>query len=77
MVAHPALESCARKSDYGLAMARRTGMLPVVERNQRQPDQFDSPWQEALEVYRRSILEFCFPAVARAIDWAAGIEFLD
>lgn len=40
-------------------------------------DQFDSPWKEALEVYLQSMLEFCFPRVAAAIDWKAGFEFLD
>lgn len=40
-------------------------------------DQYDSPWKEALELYLRSILEFCFPSVAQAINWDAGLEFLD
>ena len=40
-------------------------------------DQFDSPWKEVLEVYLRPTLEFCFPHVAKAIDWNAKIEFLD
>ncbi len=40
-------------------------------------DEYDSPWKEALEVYLRSILEFCFPDAAAAIDWDAGVEFLD
>jgi len=40
-------------------------------------DQFDSPWKEVLEVYLRPTLEFCFPHVAKAIDWNAQIEFLD
>lgn len=33
------------------------------------PDEFDSPWKEALEIYLRSILEFCFPKAAAAINW--------
>ena len=41
------------------------------------PDEYDSPWNEALEVYLRSILEFCFPPVATAIDWNQKPEFLD
>ena len=41
------------------------------------PDQFDSPWKEALEVYLHSMLEFCFPRVAEGIDWSAPVEFLD
>lgn len=42
-----------------------------------QSDEFDSPWKEALEVYLRSLLEFCFPQPAAAIDWKAGVQFLD
>src|SRR5260221_6402441 len=40
-------------------------------------DEYDSPWKEILEIYLRSILEFCFPHVASAIDWSMGFEFLD
>src|SRR5438045_8631601 len=40
-------------------------------------NQFDSPWKEALEVYLSSMMEFCFPQVAAAIDWKAPAEFLD
>jgi hypothetical protein len=40
-------------------------------------NEFDSPWKEALEVYPHSILEFCFPEVAAAIDWNTKAEFLD
>src|SRR5207237_1877218 len=40
-------------------------------------DEFDSPWKEMLELYLRSILEFCFPHVATAVDWSKGFEFLD
>src|SRR5437660_9290521 len=43
----------------------------------RLADEFDSPWKEALEIYLRPILEFCFPAVAESIDWSKPIEFLD
>jgi hypothetical protein len=41
------------------------------------PDQYDSPWKEALRVYLRPTLEFCFPRVAAAIDWRVDPEFLD
>jgi hypothetical protein len=40
-------------------------------------DQYDSPWKEALEVYLPSVLEFCFPSVAQAIDWRSPVKFLD
>ena len=41
------------------------------------PDESDSPWKEALDVYLRSILEFCFPKIAAAIDWQVEPKFLD
>src|SRR5258708_4061016 len=41
------------------------------------PDEYDSPWKEALEVYLRPMLEFCLPAVAAAIDWSVQPKFLD
>jgi hypothetical protein len=41
------------------------------------PDQFDSPWKEALEVYLHSILELCFPRVSQEIDWDVPVVFLD
>jgi len=40
-------------------------------------DDYDSPWKEGLEIYLRPTLEFCFPRVADAIDWAKPVEFLD
>ena len=48
-----------------------------TERVSQPPDQYDSPWKEALEVLLRSLLEFCFPAVAAAIDWSVPVEFLE
>ena len=46
------------------------GMPPI-------PDEYDSPWKEAIEVYLRSIFSFCFPAYEGRILWGAGFEFLD
>jgi len=40
-------------------------------------DEYDSPWKEALEIYLRSILEFCFPANVARVDWATEAQFLD
>ena len=38
---------------------------------------YDGAWKEALEHYLRSLLEFCFPRVAREIDWSRPFEWLD
>lgn len=42
-----------------------------------EPVDYDGAWKEALEVYLGPFLEFCFPAVAAAIDWQVPVEFLD
>jgi hypothetical protein len=41
------------------------------------PDEYASPWKEALRVYLRPRLEFCFPEAAPAIDWTVLPQFLD
>src|ERR1043165_8530318 len=40
-------------------------------------DEYDSPWKEALEIYLRLLMTFCFPEQAAKIHWEAGFEFLD
>jgi hypothetical protein len=42
-----------------------------------QPDEFDSPWKEALERYFSAFLAFFFPQAHDDIDWSRGYEFLD
>jgi hypothetical protein len=49
----------------------------TTRRSRRMPDEYDSPWKEALDVYLRPVLEFCFPKVAAAIDWEVEPKFLD
>jgi hypothetical protein len=41
------------------------------------PDDYDSPWKEAIEHYFSDCLTFFFPHAAADIDWAKGYEFLD
>ena len=41
------------------------------------PTDFDGAWKEALELYFRPFLEFCFPDIAARVDWSKGFEFLD
>lgn len=38
---------------------------------------YDGAWKEALEIYLRPFLEFCFPTVAGDINWAIPAEFLE
>lgn len=38
---------------------------------------FDSPWQESLEVYFKSFMALLFPQSYAAIDWERGYNFLD
>jgi len=37
----------------------------------------DTPWKEAIEVYFRDFMRFCFPTIHDAVDWSAGWQFLD
>lgn len=41
------------------------------------PDDYDSPWKEAVERYFPEFMAFYFPAAHAQIDWAGGYEFLD
>lgn len=41
------------------------------------PDDFDSPWKEALDGYFEPFLALLFPAVHAGLDWSRGCESLD
>lgn len=41
------------------------------------PDDYDSPWKEAVESYFPEFIAFYFPDASRQINWARGHEFLD
>src|SRR5258706_1219502 len=41
------------------------------------PDEYDSPWKEALERYLADFLAFFFPQAHAEIDWSRGYAFLD
>lgn len=43
---------------------------------EQRPD-YDSPWKEVIELYFHHFLEFFFPLVYAAINWAQPYEFLD
>jgi hypothetical protein len=43
----------------------------------RMPDDFDSPWKDALQRYFQQFLAFFFPQIAADIDWSRGYEGLD
>ncbi len=42
-----------------------------------QPDAYDSPWKEILEVYFQDFMQFFFPQIHQDIDWSQGYDFLD
>ena len=41
------------------------------------PDDYDSPWKDAVERYFPEFMEFFFPVADAAINWAVGYAFLD
>jgi len=42
-----------------------------------QPDDYDSPWKEAIEHYFPEFMAFYFPNAYTAIDWSTPYHFLD
>ncbi len=38
---------------------------------------FDSPWKDALDIFFKDFATFCFPQMAKDIDWNKGYTFLD
>ena len=41
------------------------------------PDDYDSPWKEAVETFLPECLAFFFPVAFEGIDWERGYSFLD
>ncbi|MBV5346093.1 MAG: hypothetical protein JZU63_11585, partial [Rhodoferax sp.] len=41
------------------------------------PDQYDTPWKEAVERYFPEFIDFYFPHAYRQIDWIQGYTFLE
>ena len=41
------------------------------------PDDYDSPWKEAVESYFPEFIAFYFPEASQQIDWTRGHVFLD
>ena len=44
---------------------------------QQHPDDFDSPWKEALEQALPDFLALFFPEAHSGIDWSRGYRFRD
>jgi hypothetical protein len=42
-----------------------------------EPDQYDSPWKDAIRLYLRPFLTLCFPGVEAGVDWSRPPEFLE
>ena len=55
--------------------------MPTLHKNagirSTEPDDYDTPWKEALEQYFDAFIAFFFPQVHASIDWESGYEFLD
>ena len=47
-------------------------MIPTAE-----PDDYDTPWKEAVERYFPEFMAFYFPAAHAQIDWGQGHSFLE
>ncbi|HUH56977.1 MAG TPA: hypothetical protein VL020_00465 [Pseudomonadales bacterium] len=41
------------------------------------PEDHDSPWKSALEVFFRPFMDFLYPHISVLIDWQQPVEFLD
>jgi hypothetical protein len=50
--------------------------MVMVESSQARADQ-DSPWKLVLRQYFREAVEFFFPDIAKVVDWAKPVEFLE
>ncbi len=46
-------------------------------KNSGPPEDYDSPWKEALEIYFKDFMRFFFPWIAAEIDWEKGYKFQD
>lgn len=44
---------------------------------QSTPEDHDSPWKGALEVFFKPFMDFLYPQIAELIDWQQPVEFLD
>ncbi len=49
----------------------------MAEDNERESDDYDSPWKGLIEQYFVDLLAWFFPKAHAGIDWARGYEFLD
>jgi hypothetical protein len=47
----------------------------VVQKKGRK--NLDSPWKDALDIFFKDFIEFCFPKMAAEIDWSKGYTLLD
>jgi len=57
-----------------MALMNTAATLPEQS---EQPDQYDTPWKEAVEHYFVEFMAFYFPKAHAQIDWARGYTFLE
>ena len=48
----------------------------VTAMNESAPDEYGSPWKEAVERYFPEFMAFYFPDAANLIDWGQAYTFL-
>ena len=48
-----------------------------MAKRRKPPDDFDSPWKDALHRFLSSFLAFFLPHIHADIDWSRGYEALD
>ena len=41
------------------------------------PDDYDTPWKEAIERHFADFLLFFFPSIHAQVDWSQPVSFLD
>ncbi len=51
--------------------------MPPSPRDPTLPDEYDSPWKDALQAYFEPALALLFPHVHSGVDWSRGFQFLD
>ncbi len=61
-------------SDFKSAL---TGENTPDKAAERDREDHDSPWKEALEVFFRPFMEFLYPDIALLIDWQQAAVFMD
>src|SRR5699024_6384582 len=66
----PSILHSSKPSNTEVTMRRST-------HGQSAPEDHDSPWIGALEVFFQPFMDFLYPQIAELIDWQQPVEFLE